>query len=114
LNRRIIKAMQLLLLSGVAASAVTMAGTSRFAGLDGTPGLRSASAIVTDTGGNIIYSKDEHAVRPIASITKLMTAMVVLDAHKTRPGFDTAYRFKAGVWCHTTPGGTHPAGTNVL
>ena len=30
--------------------------------------------------GNLIYGKDVDTVRPIASITKLMTAMVVLDA----------------------------------
>jgi D-alanyl-D-alanine endopeptidase (penicillin-binding protein 7) len=44
------------------------------------PGLKSASALVTDSDGNIIYSKDIDTVRSIASITKLMTAMVILDA----------------------------------
>lgn len=53
---------------------------ARFAALQGNPGLKSASAIVLDSRGNLIYSKDEDTVRPIASITKLMTAMVVLDA----------------------------------
>ncbi len=33
-----------------------------------------------DASGNLIYGKDVDTVRPIASITKLMTAMVVLDA----------------------------------
>ena len=33
-----------------------------------------------DSGGNIIYGKDVDTVRPVASITKLMTAIVVLDA----------------------------------
>jgi D-alanyl-D-alanine endopeptidase (penicillin-binding protein 7) len=47
----------------------------------GNPGLRSASALVTDASGNIIYGKDINTVRPIASITKLMTAMVTLDAN---------------------------------
>ena len=46
----------------------------------GQPGLHSASAIVLDANGNLIYGKDVDTVRPIASITKLMTAMVVLDA----------------------------------
>ncbi|MDZ7783536.1 MAG: D-alanyl-D-alanine endopeptidase [Halioglobus sp.] len=48
--------------------------------LQGNPGLRSASALVLDGEGNLIYGKDVHTERPIASITKLMTAMVVLDA----------------------------------
>jgi len=46
----------------------------------GDPGLRSASALVTDSSGNVIYSKDVNTVRSIASITKLMTAMVTIDA----------------------------------
>jgi D-alanyl-D-alanine endopeptidase (penicillin-binding protein 7) len=42
--------------------------------------LRSASALVIDESGEIVYGKDADEPRPIASITKLMTAMVVLDA----------------------------------
>ncbi len=43
--------------------------------------LQSASALVLDqTTGNPIVEKQSHAVTPIASISKLMTAMVVLDA----------------------------------
>lgn len=56
------------------------AASSKYASLSGNPNLRSASAIVLDSQGNIIYGKDVNTVRPIASITKLMTAMVVLDA----------------------------------
>ena len=56
------------------------AAASKFAGLAGNPGLRSASALVLDANGQLIYGKDVDTVRPIASITKLMTAMVVLDA----------------------------------
>jgi serine-type D-Ala-D-Ala endopeptidase (penicillin-binding protein 7) len=56
------------------------AGESRFTALQGNPELRSASAIVLDADGNLIYGKDVDTIRPIASITKLMTAMVVLDA----------------------------------
>ncbi|MEJ2530566.1 MAG: D-alanyl-D-alanine endopeptidase [Halioglobus sp.] len=41
---------------------------------------RGVSPIVLDGEGNVIYGKDVDTVRPIASITKLMTAMVVLDA----------------------------------
>ena len=56
------------------------ANSSKFSDLKGQPGLHSASAIVLDANGNLIYGKDVDTVRPIASITKLMTAMVVLDA----------------------------------
>ena len=43
--------------------------------------LRSESAFVLDAQhGRVIYGKKADEVRPIASITKLMTAMVVLDA----------------------------------
>jgi D-alanyl-D-alanine endopeptidase (penicillin-binding protein 7) len=64
------------------AAATSAADTTnaRFTALHGNPGLHSASAIVLDSQGNLIYAKDEDTVRPIASITKLMTAMVVLDA----------------------------------
>ena len=53
---------------------------SQFTGLPGNPGLRSASALVISEDGSVIYGKDAHTVRPIASITKLMTAMVILDS----------------------------------
>lgn len=53
---------------------------SRFAGLEGSPQLRSASAMIVAEDGSVIYGKDENTVRPIASITKLMTAMVILDS----------------------------------
>ena len=64
--------------------AITATASSAFASsfqdLPGNPKLRSASALITDAQGNIIYAKDQDTVRPIASITKLMTAMVVLDS----------------------------------
>jgi len=44
--------------------------------------LRSAAAIIQDQEtGEILYGKNASAVTPIASITKLMTAMVVLDSN---------------------------------
>jgi len=55
------------------------AATSNFSNLKGSPDLRSASALVIDARGNVIYGKDVDTVRPIASITKLMTAIVVLE-----------------------------------
>jgi D-alanyl-D-alanine endopeptidase (penicillin-binding protein 7) len=45
------------------------------------PGLKSASALVVDAKtGDVIYQQDATAVAPIASISKLMTALVVMDA----------------------------------
>jgi D-alanyl-D-alanine endopeptidase (penicillin-binding protein 7) len=43
--------------------------------------LKSSSVLVLDQfSGEVLYGKNPNAVVPIASITKLMTAMVVLDA----------------------------------
>ena len=39
--------------------------------------LRSAAALVVDDAGNEVYAKQASDPMPIASITKLMTAMVV-------------------------------------
>jgi D-alanyl-D-alanine endopeptidase (penicillin-binding protein 7) len=44
------------------------------------PDVRSASVLVLDdSDSSVIYARNEKAVTPIASITKLMTALVVLD-----------------------------------
>lgn len=56
------------------------ASGASFTDLKGDPQLRSASALVVDADGNVIYGKEVDAIRPIASITKLMTAMVILDS----------------------------------
>jgi len=51
-------------------------------GIPATPRLvlRSASALVQDQGtGELLLQKNTDAAQPIASITKLMTAMVLLD-----------------------------------
>jgi D-alanyl-D-alanine endopeptidase (penicillin-binding protein 7) len=45
-------------------------------------GLQSSAVLIQDqVTGDILYEKNANAVVPIASITKLMTAMVALDAH---------------------------------
>ena len=45
------------------------------------PDLKSHAALVVDeSAGAVLYAKNPRNVMPIASITKLMTAMVVLDA----------------------------------
>ena len=47
------------------------------------PNLLSAAALILDArSGEPIYAKNANTVTPIASITKLMTAMVVLDAQQ--------------------------------
>ncbi|MCB1708782.1 MAG: D-alanyl-D-alanine endopeptidase [Halioglobus sp.] len=77
---RINRVLSLVLVLAAALPAAATADGSKFAHLSGNPDLRSASAIVLDSEGNIIFGKDVDTVRSIASITKLMTAMVVLDA----------------------------------
>lgn len=48
---------------------------------DGNPHVRSSAALVLDpTTGETLFAKNADQQAPIASITKLMTAMVVLDA----------------------------------
>lgn len=42
--------------------------------------LRSASVLIVDQSGHVVYEKKADEARPIASITKLMTAMVILDS----------------------------------
>ena len=42
--------------------------------------LKSAAVLVLDQNGEEVYSKHVNEPRPIASITKLMTAMVILDS----------------------------------
>ena len=43
--------------------------------------LKSATALVLDKNGEEVYSKHVSEPQPIASITKLMTAMVILDSN---------------------------------
>jgi len=48
----------------------------------GTLNLKSAAALVVEQDGQqVLFAKNVETVLPIASITKLMTAMVVLDAN---------------------------------
>lgn len=44
------------------------------------PLITASSWLVTDADGKILDSENIHQVRPIASITKILTSMVVLDA----------------------------------
>ena len=67
-----------LLLVNTASAATAARGMSA---PSGDPGLRSAAVLVTDSSGDTLYARNSAEVRPIASITKLMTAMVILDAN---------------------------------
>ncbi len=63
---------------GAALAFALVAGTAQSAE---APSLKSSAALVVDEQtGEILYDKNANAVVPIASITKLMTAMVTLDA----------------------------------
>jgi D-alanyl-D-alanine endopeptidase (penicillin-binding protein 7) len=58
------------------------------------PGIRSAAALVVDANsGEVLFERDARLVTPIASITKLMTALVVLDALQP---LDEIIELKAG------------------
>jgi D-alanyl-D-alanine endopeptidase (penicillin-binding protein 7) len=61
------------------------------------PDVRSASVLVLDdTDASVIYARNDKAVTPIASITKLMTALVVLDGKQP---LDERIEIKKGdVW----------------
>lgn len=51
---------------------------------DGNPLLKSAAFMVQDLdSGDVLLERNAQSAMPIASITKLMTAMVVLDAHQS-------------------------------
>ncbi len=55
--------------------------TSTVLSFTSAPKLKSAIALIYDEqSGNSLYTKNADTIAPIASITKLMTAMVVLDA----------------------------------
>jgi D-alanyl-D-alanine endopeptidase (penicillin-binding protein 7) len=63
------------------AAAVACAGAVCAASAAEVPTLKSAAALIIDEEtGEVLYGKNESAVVPIASITKIMTAMVTLDA----------------------------------
>lgn len=53
---------------------------SAIAGRADVPELKSSAALVVDQSGRTLFAKNVDSVVPIASITKLMTAMVVIDA----------------------------------
>jgi D-alanyl-D-alanine endopeptidase (penicillin-binding protein 7) len=77
---RIVKTVTLIFALLLGSTLPILIQASQFTELKGSPKLRSASALVINAEGQVIYGKDIDTVRPIASITKLMTAMVILDS----------------------------------
>ncbi|HEY0294983.1 MAG TPA: D-alanyl-D-alanine endopeptidase [Bordetella sp.] len=60
-----------------------LAAVSTSPGGNDAAALRSTTAFVQDMHtSTVLFAKNENVVRPIASISKLMTALVVLDAHQ--------------------------------
>lgn len=73
--------LSLALLLGASAAAPAIAKTTAVATAAAQPQIASGSAMIVDLNTNkVIYASHPDLVRPIASITKVMTAMVVLDA----------------------------------
>jgi D-alanyl-D-alanine endopeptidase (penicillin-binding protein 7) len=67
--------------SAYAAPPAASAKRHSAAAKDGVLNLKSTSVLVMDQEGKrVLYAKNDDAVVPIASITKLMTALVVLEA----------------------------------
>ncbi|HEU4589433.1 MAG TPA: D-alanyl-D-alanine endopeptidase [Steroidobacteraceae bacterium] len=70
-----------LLILGCNAGAI--AGDTQVSTKGAGPGLRSAAALVMDANsGEILFERDATRIAPIASITKLMTALVILDGQQ--------------------------------
>ncbi|UXH80377.1 M56 family metallopeptidase [Roseateles amylovorans] len=71
--------------SGVVTAAAPVAAPA-FQTVSGTQMMKlpvnARHVMVVDDSGRVMMAKDPDAIVPIASLTKLMTAMVVLDAHQ--------------------------------
>ncbi len=63
--------------------AILLLGLAFNATSNSGPEVRSAAALVVDANnGEVIFEREAARVVPIASLTKLMTALVVLDGHQ--------------------------------
>jgi D-alanyl-D-alanine endopeptidase (penicillin-binding protein 7) len=68
-----------------------------------SPKLKSSSVLIIDpSDSSVLYSRNSDVAAPIASITKLMTALVVLDAHQPM-----------GEWLEITRAETELPKTNI-
>ncbi|OUL89171.1 D-alanyl-D-alanine carboxypeptidase family protein, partial [Paraburkholderia hospita] len=91
--------------------ALLLAATSLCARAD-TPPLYSPSVLVYDvTRGEVLLEKNADDLRPIASLTKLMTAMVVLD--KAQEMGDTLTIDEADIDRLKHSGSRIPVGTSL-
>ena len=78
--KRAFSVVAILLLGSSTVLAASSHSRKKAADLDG-PGLRSSSALILDVASSSsLYSRNPDTPLPIASITKLMTSLVVLDA----------------------------------
>jgi D-alanyl-D-alanine endopeptidase (penicillin-binding protein 7) len=69
-----------MVLVGTLLTALTMTAAAKPAL---SPKLKSSSVLIIDpSDSSVLYSRNSDVAAPIASITKLMTALVVLDAHQ--------------------------------
>ena len=59
--------------------------------------MSAKSWLIADTNGNIVEQQNIHNIQPIASITKLMTVMVVLDAGENLNNSYVMKKFKTPV-----------------
>ncbi len=67
-------------IAGLAAAALLFLPSGLTARAEGVGGLSSLSAVLYEPeSGRILYEKDAHTPRPMASTTKLMTALVALE-----------------------------------
>jgi D-alanyl-D-alanine endopeptidase (penicillin-binding protein 7) len=74
------RAVKVALLAATLCGALS-AGAHAAAKTDTTPKLKSGSVLIIDQNdSSVLYSRNSDVAAPIASITKLMTALVVLDA----------------------------------
>jgi D-alanyl-D-alanine endopeptidase (penicillin-binding protein 7) len=74
------RAAKVALLAGMLCGALA-AGAHAAGKADATPKLKSGSVLIIDQNdSSVLYSRNSDVAAPIASITKLMTALVVLDA----------------------------------
>ncbi|MCV2360017.1 M56 family metallopeptidase [Paucibacter sp. TC2R-5] len=102
---------------GQASEIAGLAATNQRARLPSMPQLLQLPVnarhmlLLDESSGAVLMSKDADTAVPIASITKLMTAMVALDA---RPDLDEPLRIEAGDLNPSRPSAAHlPIGASI-
>jgi serine-type D-Ala-D-Ala endopeptidase (penicillin-binding protein 7) len=78
---RYLNALLFLLSVGPVSHAATTTADAEWHTLPGRPDVKSGSVLILDeTTSSVLYARQANVASPIASITKLMTALVVLDS----------------------------------